>query len=216
MKSKKLLIEIIELLEKFEETRSTSGYESSLDDFILFLQQNRTLEEDRNDIVRIAQNVSFLHRYSKFYIKKALKGSLLQTVDEYTYLVALFNEESLSKTEINNLNVIEKTSGNEIMNRLLKAKLIGERRDEEDRRRMRVFITEKGRAELMKVFPDLWKSATILSGILSPYEKESFLQTSDKLCDFHKDIFVNNKEGEIDNLMSKLPPINPENQQTQS
>lgn len=212
MKSKRLLIEIIELLEKFENTTDSGKEIVSLDDFILFLQQNRTVKEDKNDIVHIAQNVSFLHRYSKFYIKKALKGSLLQTVDEYTYLVALFNEESLSKTEINNRNVLEKTSGNEVMKRLLNAQLIGERRDEEDRRKMRVFITDKGRAELMKVFPDLWKSATLLSGILSLPEKESFLEISDKLCDFHKDIFVNCKENEIDSLMQKLPPINPNNQ----
>ena len=208
MKSKKLLIEIIELLEQFEKTTPSREEEHSLDKFILFLQQRRTTKEDRNDTVRIAQNISFLHRYSKFYIKKALKGSLLQTVDEYTYLVALFNEESLSKTEINNRNVIEKTSGNEVMRRLLKAKLIGERRDEDDRRRMRVFITEKGRAELSKVFPGLWKSATMLSGALSPPEKESFLQASDKLCDFHKDIFVHCKEEEIDSLLSKLPSVN--------
>lgn len=212
MKSKKLLIEIIELLEKFEKTTNVNEGDPSLDDFILFLQERRTVKEDRNDTVRIAQNISYLHRYSKLYIKKILKGSLLQTVDEYTYLVTLFNEESLSKTEINNRNVIEKTSGNEIMRRLLKAKLIGERRDEEDRRRMRVFITDKGRAELKKVFPGLWKSATLLSGVLSPQEKGLFLQTSDKLCNFHKDIFVHFREEEIDRLILKLPSTNRKNQ----
>lgn len=205
MKSKKLLIQLIELLEKFEKTTPQNEDGASLDDFIFFLQQNRTIEEDRNDTVRIAQNVSYLHRFSKFYIKKAIEGSLLQTVAEYTYLATLFNEESLSKTEINNRNVIEKTSGNEIMRRLLKAGLIGERRDKEDRRRMRVFITDKGRAELIKVFPELWKSAMILSGALSLHERETFLQTSDKLCDFHKDIFINRKEEDLDNLLLKLP-----------
>lgn len=211
MKSKKLLIEIIELLEQFEKTTQSNDKELSLNDFILFLQQGLTIKEDRNDIMRIAQNISFLHRYSKFYIKKTLKGSRLQTVDEYTYLVALFNEESLSKTEINNRNVIEKTSGNEIMRRLLKAKLIGERRDKEDKRRMRVFITDKGRSELTKVFPGLLKSAMMLSDALAPLERESFLQASDKLCDFHKDIFTHCKKEEIDSLISKLPSVNREN-----
>lgn len=211
MNSKKLLIEIIELLEKFEKTTHQNEDNLLLDDFILFLQQNRTMKENKNDMVHIAQNVSFLHRYSKFYIKKALKGSLLQTVDEYTYLVTLFGEESLSKTEINNMNVVEKTSGNEIIRRLLKAKLIGERRDEDDRRRMRVFITDKGREELTKIFPELWKSAMMLTGALSLHEKESFLQTSQKLCNFHKDIFVHCKEEELDSLLLKLPCLNQEN-----
>lgn len=211
MKSKKLLIEIIELLEKFEKTTQQNEDNLLLDDFILFLQQNRTMKENKNDMVHIAQNVSFLHRYSKFYIKKALKGSLLQTVDEYTYLVTLFGEESLSKTEINNMNVVEKTSGNEIIRRLLKAKLIGERRDKDDRRRMRVFITDKGREELTKIFPELWKSAMMLTGALSLHEKELFLQTSQKLCNFHKDIFVHCKEEELDSLLLKLPCLNQEN-----
>ena len=210
MKSKKILMEIIEFLEKFELENASVEKELSLDDFIQFLQQNRPLSEDRDVIVHIAKNVSYLHRYSKFYIKKALKGSLLQTVNEYTYLAELLHEESLSKTDINNRNVIEKTSGNEILRRLLNAKLIGERPDEGDKRRIRVFITEKGKEELMKIFPELWKSATILFGILYPYERQIFQKIADNLCDFHKDIFTNCKEEEIDSLMAKLPPINPQ------
>jgi hypothetical protein len=76
---------------------------------------------------------------------------------------------------------------------------------------MRVFITDKGKAELTKVFPGLWKSAMMLSGVLAPLEKESFLQASDKLCDFHKNIFIHCKEEEIDSLISKLPSVNREN-----
>lgn len=197
-------MEIIELLEKFEEQNNTFDGELSLNDFIQFLLESRQLEEDRNDIVHIAKNVSYLHRYSKFYIKKALKGSLLQTEDEYTYLAELFNEESMSKTEINNRNVIEKTSGNEILKRLLNAGLIGERQDEVDKRKVLAFITEKGKAELLKVFPELWKSASILSGILTPNERQLLLKTSEKLCNFHKDIFINNKDEQLDNLMMKL------------
>lgn len=205
MKSKKLLIELIRLLDKFEEeTYAAENSDLRLDDFILFLQRAKPVQENENNLVRIAQNVSSLHRYSKFYIKKALKGSLLQTVDEYTYLATLFGEESLSKTELNNRNVMEKTSGNEIMRRLLKTKLISECRDGEDRRKIRVSITDKGRAEVMKVFPALWKSAALLSDTLSADEKKSFLETSDKLCNFHKDIFVNSKDEDLDSLITRL------------
>jgi len=41
MKSKKLLIEIIELLDQFEKTTQSNEVELSLNDFILFLQQRR-------------------------------------------------------------------------------------------------------------------------------------------------------------------------------
>ncbi len=70
-------------------------------------------------------------------------------MDEYTYLISLLNCESLSKTELNNMNAMEKTSGNEVINRLLRKELIDQRRDEADRRSMRVLLPERDEMSLL-------------------------------------------------------------------
>lgn len=211
MKSKQLQMELLDQIEAFEATLSDDT-ELTMDNFITFLNNQdtgnsrssrNTGEIDSVDI-HIAKNTSLLHRYSKFYIKKALKETSLQTEDEYTYLVSLLNVESLTKTELNNLNAMEKTSGSEVMKRLKQNGLIGQRPDEKDRRSMRVFITDKGRAELIKLFPELQKCTCLLSGILSPRQKVTFDYLQNKLCDFHKNIFSENKEEDLNTLMEHI------------
>lgn len=204
MKSKKILIEIVELLEKFE-MASSSDTEQNLDDFIDFLNHQRSLNMQEDTTIKISQNISLLHRYSKYYVKKALKSGSLQTMDEYTYLVTLFNRKSLSKTEINNLNVLEKTSGNEVMRRLLKAGFIAQTPDEVDRRKMQVYLTDKGRAELLTIFPELHKSAMLLSAPLKKQGKVQFSKTLEELCGFHKNIFCNRRDEEtLDDLLNEF------------
>jgi hypothetical protein len=53
-----------------------------------------------------------MYRYAKGYIKKALQESIIQTPDEFSFLITLMTFESLTKTELINKQVIEKTSGN--------------------------------------------------------------------------------------------------------
>ena len=71
-----------------------------------------------------------------------------------------------TKTELNALNAMEKTSGAEIIRRLVAKGLAEECPDERDRRSVLVTITPQGRAELMKVFPQLHTAALLLSAPL--------------------------------------------------
>ena len=71
-----------------------------------------------------------------------------------------------SKTELNSLNAMEKTSGAEIIRRLVAKGFAEERPDERDRRSVLVSITPRGRAELMKVFPQLHTAAQLISAPL--------------------------------------------------
>ncbi|MDD2246141.1 MAG: MarR family winged helix-turn-helix transcriptional regulator [Proteiniphilum sp.] len=202
MRTKKILLGIIDELEKFENTLSNDDT-PEIDDFILYLC-SKNVDLRTSVEVQIAQQISLLHRYSKFYVKKLLKNSLLQTMDEYTYLISLLNCESLSKTELNNMNAMEKTSGNEVINRLLRKELIDQRRDEADRRSMRVFITGKGRNELISIFPNLQKSAFLLSYPLSPKQKALFAGFQKELCSFHQLIFLSGKEKSWDEIVAEL------------
>lgn len=203
MKTKEILLQLIEELDKFEHSLSENET-PDMNDFIAFLCNTKNIEQRYSSEVEIAQHVSLLHRYSKFYMKKVLKNSAMKTMEEYTYLIPLLHRESLSKTELNSMNVMEKTSGNEIIKRLLKKNLIRQQRNQLDRRSMSVFITDKGRNEILKLYPNLQKSATLLSSSLSTSQKTILANIMREMSHFHSDIFINGKDKTIDEIMQEL------------
>jgi MarR family transcriptional regulator, organic hydroperoxide resistance regulator len=203
MRTKALLQELIVMVDAFD-AAMPEGETLTMDGFTDFLNRMSVQPGDGKAIINISKNVNLLHRYSKFYLKKVLKDSLLQTIDEYSYLICLYYSEGLTKTELSNLNVMEKTSGNEVIRRLLKSHLIRQQQDMEDKRSMRVTITEQGKAEINKIFPELSKAAVILSGPLSESEKASLDHLLAALCDYHHRIFIEQKNAGIDDILQEL------------
>ena len=182
MKSKRLLNELLDYIELFEQSFPDEE-ELSLKSFLVFVESmqegEHALRSSSPDApaaprpsrtpreVSIARHLSLLHRYSKGYIKRALFASQhLQSEQEYSHLASLFSGEPHSKTELNSLNAMEKTSGAEVIRRLVAKGLVEERPDERDRRSVLVSITSRGRAELMKVFPQLHTAAQLISAPL--------------------------------------------------
>ncbi|WP_044189058.1 MarR family winged helix-turn-helix transcriptional regulator [Porphyromonas sp. COT-290 OH860] len=183
MKSKRLLLELVEYLDLFE-SLVPDAEQMGMRSFLTFVESMLPIHKDTSDPradaapadVGIARHLSLLHRYSKAYIKKALAESeYLQTEEEYTYLVCLLNDNGLTKSELNSRNGMEKTSGGEVMRRLKRDGLIEEFPSENDRRSIRVFITPKGKGELFKVFPKLHMAAKLLSSPLSQHQRKNLL-----------------------------------------
>lgn len=182
MKSKRLLTELLDYIELFEQS-FPNDEELSMKSFLIFVQSMQEGAEasptsairpnmGQQREVSIARHLSLLHRYSKGYIKRALMASeLLQSEEEYSYLASLMSGKSQTKTELNALNAMEKTSGAEIIRRLVAKGLAEERPDERDRRSVLVTITPQGRAELMKVFPHLHTAALLLSAPLQEQQQ---------------------------------------------
>lgn len=194
MKSKRLLTELIEYIALFEQSFPEEE-NLSLMSFLVFtgsmLQGKASIESlsegarptSQSREVSIARHLSLLHRYSKGYIKRALTASeLLQSEEEYSYLASLMNGRPMTKTELNTLNAMEKTSGAEIIRRLVAKGLIQEQPDERDRRSVLVSITPKGRGELMKVFPQLRTAAQLISAPLQEQQQASLDFLLSYLC----------------------------------
>jgi DNA-binding MarR family transcriptional regulator len=199
-----LLQELIGSVDAFDAAVPDSE-ELTMEGFVAFMNRSSVHPKDDKTIIDISKNVSLLYRYTKFYLKKVLKNSPLQTIDEYSYLISLFYNESLTKTELNNMNAMEKTSGNEVIRRLLKSQLIAQQQDLADKRSVRVSITEQGKAEINKIFPELQKVAVILSGILPDGEKASLNRSLAALCDHHHSVFMEQKNDAIDDILQGKP-----------
>ena len=181
--------------------------EYSMEDFMGYLNAKsgaqalkmRELSGERNDLIKfdyrnsavdISVLIVLMYHYTKGYIKKALKDSCLQSPDEFSFLITLMTYDSLSKSELITKQVMEKTSGTEIIRRLIKRGLMAEFADESDKRSIRVSITKSGREEILNILPLMNNVAEIVVGNLSHEEINTLSYLLKKLDYFHNDIYL--------------------------
>ena len=218
MKTKTILIELIDFLDEFEREREEVGVEMNMSDFLGFLNskyksenvKTRQLsgdyegykyEEKNGPATDISILIVLMFRYAKGYIKKALRDSAIKTADEFSFLMTLMTYDSLSKSELIQKQVMEKTSGTEIINRMIKMGLIESFNDEADKRSVRVKMTVAGRMEIIKILPEMQKVSKIVTGNLSETEKSTMAYMLRKLEHYHNDIFTNKKDSELEELI---------------
>ena len=215
MKTKNILIEIIDQLDNYENACIANNSEISTSDFLEFLYLQDQLSENNSkrqalsgghDDWRLDTStkaemntdisilVVLLYRYAKGYIKKALASSDLKNGDDFSFLITLMTHESLTKIELTKLLVMEKTSGNEIINRLVNHGFIEQMPDKDDRRSIRIRITDFGRSEVIKILPEMQLVSRIVTGNLNQNEIRTLSYLLRKLDDYHNDIFLNKKE----------------------
>ncbi|TSD67249.1 winged helix-turn-helix transcriptional regulator [Inquilinus sp. KBS0705] len=203
MKSYRLIHELIDLVEKFEE--ESGNEELSIQDFAGFLVSRVAEPADtqvstdvrfgdkENESQQLAYQldnsigrlVVYMSRYAKSYIKKALDGTPLQTAEDFTCLAILLTHTDLAKKDLISHNLQEKTSGTEVIRRLISAGLAKQINDEKDKRSKRISITNEGKELLYKVFEDMNYVGQIVTGDLTTTEKFTLNYLLQKLENFH-------------------------------
>ncbi|HAI75437.1 MAG TPA: MarR family transcriptional regulator [Microscillaceae bacterium] len=153
---------------------------------------------------RISALLIFLNRYAKVYIKKALEDSALLNGDDFTYLVSLLRREGISKIELIEANLQEKTSGMEVIKRLVARGFLEQRTDPTDKRSKQLFLTSAGRAALFSTFEKMTQVSQLVSGNLSQSEKLVLLQLLQKLDDFHNPLFKQARDHDFEHLWESL------------
>ncbi|WP_138485316.1 MarR family winged helix-turn-helix transcriptional regulator [Dyadobacter bucti] len=208
MKSYQLIHELITLVEQLEQEHP--GREVNIQDFAGFLVNsmgNHVAHSPGKHLghdVRFGKNESeaqalayqldnnigqlfvYMSRYAKFYIKKALDGTPLLTAEDFTALAILLTHDNLSKSELIHHNLQEKTSGTEVIRRLLAAGLIRQWDNEKDKRGKQIAITGQGKQLLYMVFEDMNHVGKMISGKLTVSEKLTLRYLLQKLEDFHQ------------------------------
>ncbi len=220
MRTKDILMAVIEHLSVFE-AQNPKAENLTLADFVGYLNgqvdaPNITEREEAGDKAPqwimemgeethsiIARLVIIMNRYAKSYIKRALDGSRIQTGEEFSYLIILLTFDSLTKTELINKNIMEKTSGTEVIKRLLNLGFIKEFDDQEDKRSKRISITNEGKTELYKILPKMHEVTSLVAGNLNQHERATLAYLLKKLDHHHHDIFTNDRSSSFEELSSK-------------
>lgn len=216
MKTKNILLQLISELEQFENQKSNLT-DLTYDEFLGYLFSKRNAEFDRlreiggkedvdiqnrggNPTTELSVLITLLYKYAKNYIRKAMQDSILQTPDEFGFLIVLITFPSLTKMELIQKNVMEKTSGMEVIRRLINYELVEQFDDEEDKRSQRVKITEKGKSVVYSMLPEMQKLGEIVSGNLDETEKLTLLYLLKKLDHFHHDLYTKTKQSNWEEL----------------
>lgn len=155
----------------------------------------------------IAILVVLLYRYAKNYIKKGLADSKIQTADEFAFLITLVTFESLTKSELIQKMVMEKTSGTEVIKRLVKNGLMHEFADSDDKRSVRVALTALGRQELFSALPRMAQVTRLVSGNLNPQELQALSHLLRKLDHAHNQLYLQHKQASLEELQLQMDQL---------
>jgi DNA-binding MarR family transcriptional regulator len=125
------------------------------------------------------QLVILLRRIGKFHIaysNKALEGTGLDQMEEFGILVTIYNQKNPIKSEAIYNNIMELSSGSNMLIRMKKRGLVSEYADEQDKRVKRLRLTAKGEATLLKAKGLVLKVAHMMVNDLSDEDKRLCIQ----------------------------------------
>jgi MarR family transcriptional regulator, lower aerobic nicotinate degradation pathway regulator len=189
--SYKLLTEMLPLLEEFEATNQKVDMRG----FLQFAAQKTAPVQAKtaapNKDLQLLSNqlgffLNYLFRFFKGYTKTALRNSSISTADDFIFLATLSRQSSMRKTDLIKNNMMETPSGIEVIKRLLKYKLVAELADAEDKRSVRLKLTEKGKKELQDIFTEMNTVGNVLVGKLNAGEIKQLHGLLEKLFTHHQ------------------------------
>jgi DNA-binding MarR family transcriptional regulator len=128
-----------------------------------------------------------LYRYAKIYAKKAIPTNSPIAFDDYSYLVVLFYEGKQTKMQLIERNIHEKSTGMEIIKRLIKLGLIEQEDNLEDKRSKNIFLTPYGIESMEVIQSNMWALTATINGNLSNAETQQLNTLLAKLNLFHEE-----------------------------
>jgi len=97
-----------------------------------------------DDVSLLTKLIGRIAKLHSIYAVTAFKACGINSFDEFLYLNSIGSTQELRKTETITANFNELSSGLLIIDRLIKAKLVTEQPDKDDKRSKRLHITKKG------------------------------------------------------------------------
>lgn len=201
--------QMIDLAEAYEQAGGdTTRFDQ--EDFIGWMmtrQQARKTpvapEETPNGL--IAMYLSFMARYAQFYGRRVFRGSEVYSEDDWGVLVSLYPTGRMTKTEVMRGCIMEKSSGNEVLKRLLKNGLLREFPHPDDGRSKLVELTDAGRAAFESVQHGISNLANTVVADLDEEEKQALLRILIKLNRYHKPVFEAADEQQLEAMLKRVP-----------
>ena len=175
-------VELVKLWGEYEAAHPGAGIEDFCRHYLAKKESRPEMIEAPKGELRPDLNgqlVILLRRIGKFHIaysNKALEGTGLDQMEEFGILVTIYNQKNPIKSEAIYHNIMELSSGSNILIRLKKRGLVSEYNDEQDRRVKRLKLTAKGEETLLKAKNIVLKVAQMMVHALNDEDKQLCIQ----------------------------------------
>jgi DNA-binding MarR family transcriptional regulator len=126
--------------------------------------------------------ISCIYRFTQIYIGKELENYNIGS-GQFSFLMALYRKDGITQEDLAHLLHVDKATSARAVKKLEKAGYVTRKEDLKDKRKYRVFLTEKGRKIelIMKRISSEW-TARLLSGF-SESEKEVMTTVLEKMVE---------------------------------
>jgi DNA-binding MarR family transcriptional regulator len=210
MKTYSNIKRLIEWAEKFDK-QLLAGEQWDDKYFVSWLSAELNADTETDTVLpentesTIAMLIIFMYKYAVFYSRKIFKHSIIYSIDDFGVLATLLPDKKLKKSDVIRECIAEKSSGNEVLKRLLRQKLIKETNHPTDKRSKLLEITPEGLSEINAILIQIQKMGSLVTGNLSKQEKIMLLGMLSNLHQFHNPLFEANDE----KLLNEKLGINP-------
>lgn len=130
--------------------------------------------------------ISRLYRFLRMASKDLLAKHDIASIDEFALMATLLVHPGMTKTELLKQNLMEITTGSEMLKRFVARKWLLEQRDKNDKRITRLSLSSKGQQIIFACMQTLDQIEDILHP-LSPKEQETLYDLLNRLDAFHSE-----------------------------
>jgi len=149
----------------------------------------------------ISMFFGFMANYAAYYARRVFRHLDLYSMTDWAFLATLEREAPLTKTALIQKNILEKSTGTEVLKRLKKQHYIEELPNPDDRRAKLVQLSNKGREVVAEANARIMPMGGVVTGNLSAGEKRQLLALLTKLHQFHQPIFEGGDETQLSELL---------------
>ena len=178
----------------------------SLEDFGMWLvtvdAQGQDKEPEKEIPEKLAMYLNVIGKFYSYYHKKILKQTDLTSLDELVFLKTLYPDRILSKTDLIDENILEKTTGVEIIKRLKRKGYLEEFGDLEDKRKKNVTLSPTGKSLVEQLEEEFVSASKIMGGNLAGEEQIQLYYLLQKLDDFHRTVYSESRDLQISDIQA--------------
>lgn len=149
----------------------------------------------------ISMFFGFMANYATYYARRVFRHLDLYSMTDWAFLATLEQEEPLTKSVLIQKNILEKSTGTEVLKRLKKQGYIEELPNPEDRRAKLVRLSDRGRKVVAEANARIMPMGEVVTGDLTTAEKQQLLALLQKLHQFHQPIFEGADERKLQNML---------------
>ena len=176
-------VELVNEWSRFEEKFKEGTIEEFCRHYLISQREKKEIGQNFKGVIPpqvdayLAKLLGIIFRFMDVYIEAVIREiPEIKRADDFYVINTIFNLGEARKTDIIKNHFLELSSGIDLMNRLVKAKLIKERVDPEDKRSRLMSATDKGERVLMKCYEHFSRLAEIIFWGMSTDDKKLCIQ----------------------------------------